>query len=69
MDEMDVESIDLGDELRQGVKPGLALAPVVLGRPSCTPCDASVTVSRSGHCVALMRLRSSVSFASGTLTT
>src|SRR5258705_10490769 len=33
VDEMNVESVDLGDELRQGVQPGLALAPVVLGRP------------------------------------
>src|SRR5262245_37243902 len=35
---------------------------------SCTPCDASVTVSRSGHCVALMRLRRSIRASSGTLT-
>src|SRR5688572_15234118 len=35
---------------------------------SCTPCDASVTVSRSGHFVALMRRRNSVSSASGTFT-
>src|SRR5215470_9258095 len=34
---------------------------------SCTPCDASATVSRSGHFVAFMRLRNSVSSASGTL--
>src|SRR5712664_1449394 len=34
-------------------------------KASCTPCDASVTVSRSGHLVALMRLRNSVSSASG----
>src|SRR5258706_9442830 len=33
VDEMNVESIDLGDELRQGVQPGLALVPVVIGRP------------------------------------
>src|SRR6267142_785470 len=33
VDEVNVESIDRGDELRQGVQPGLALAPVVLGRP------------------------------------
>src|SRR5258705_8131541 len=37
-------------------------------KASCTPCDASVTVSRSGHLVALMRLRNSVSSASGTST-
>src|SRR5580693_8447712 len=36
---------------------------------SCTPWVASVTVSRSGHFVALMRLRKSVSSASGTLAT
>src|SRR6266853_5935749 len=35
---------------------------------SCTPWDASVTVSRSGHFVALMRLRNSVSSASGKFT-
>lgn len=35
---------------------------------SCTPCVASGTVSRSGHLVALMRLRNSTSSASGTLT-
>src|SRR5687767_9661242 len=35
---------------------------------SCTPCVASGTVSRSGHRVALMRLRNSVSSASGTPT-
>src|SRR5262245_22212228 len=33
---------------------------------SCTPCDVSATVSRSGHCVAAMRRRRSTSFASGT---
>ena len=33
-----------------------------------TPWDVSVTVSRSGHLVALMRLRNSVSSASGTFT-
>src|SRR6202023_1340707 len=36
---------------------------------SCTPWVASVTVSRSGHLVALTRLRKSVSSASGTLAT
>ena len=52
------------------------LAPVVLGRPiarqllnraSCTPCESSVTCSRSGHFVALMRLRRSARSASGAL--
>src|SRR6266436_3429151 len=37
-------------------------------KASCTPWVASVTVSRSGHFVALMRLRNSVSSASGTFT-
>ena len=33
VDEMNVEPVDLGDELRQGVELRLALAPVVLRRP------------------------------------
>ena len=33
VDEMDVEPVDLGDELRQRVQPRLDLAPVVVGRP------------------------------------
>ena len=33
VDEMDVQPVDLGDELRQGVQLRLDLAPVVLGRP------------------------------------
>ncbi len=33
VDEMNVEPVDLGDELRQGVHFGLDLAPVVLCRP------------------------------------
>src|SRR5882672_4025139 len=37
-------------------------------KASCTPWDASVTVSRSGHFVALRRLRNSVSSASGKFT-
>ena len=31
--EMDVEPVDLGDELREGVQPGLARAPVVVRHP------------------------------------
>jgi hypothetical protein len=31
VDEVDVDSVDLGRELRQGVQPCLDLAPVVLG--------------------------------------
>ena len=33
VDEVDVEAVDLGDELRQGVQLRLALAPVVVRRP------------------------------------
>jgi hypothetical protein len=33
VDEVDVEPVDLGDEVRNGVQARLALAPVVLGRP------------------------------------
>ena len=33
MNEMDVQSIDLGDELRQRVQPRLYPAPVIAGRP------------------------------------
>ena len=33
VNEVDVQPVDLGDELRQGVQPRLAFAPVVLGRP------------------------------------
>ena len=33
VDEMNVEPVDLGDELRQGVEPRLHLAPVVIRRP------------------------------------
>ena len=33
VDEVDVEPVDLGDELRQGVQPPLAAAPVVVGAP------------------------------------
>jgi hypothetical protein len=48
VEEVDVQTVDLGDELREGVESRLALAPVVLGRPvarerwtvaSCVPCD------------------------------
>ena len=33
VDEMDVQPVDLGDEVRDGVQPRFARAPVVLGRP------------------------------------
>src|SRR5580698_2874351 len=38
MNEMNVQSIDLGDELRQGVEFCLNLAPVVLCRPIASEC-------------------------------
>ena len=33
MDEMDVQPVDLGDELRQGIEPRFHLAPVVVTSP------------------------------------
>jgi hypothetical protein len=33
VNEMNIDAVDLGDELRQGVEPSLYLAPVVFGRP------------------------------------
>jgi hypothetical protein len=33
VDEMDVQPVDLGHELRQGVQYGLAPAPVIIRRP------------------------------------
>ena len=33
VNEVDVETIDLGDEVRHGVEPRFDLAPVVFGRP------------------------------------
>ena len=33
VDEVNVEPVDLGHELRVGVEPGLSLAPVVVGTP------------------------------------
>src|SRR5881398_1467859 len=38
VDEMNIQSIDLGDELRQGVQFRLDLAPVVLSRPIPREC-------------------------------
>src|SRR5215208_2714676 len=38
VDEMNVEAIDLGDEVRQGLQSLLALAPVVLGLPVALEC-------------------------------
>ena len=45
MDEVDVEPVDLGDEVREGLQPRLALAPVVLGRPVA----GEVLHDREGH--------------------
>ena len=45
VDEVDVEPVDLGDEVREGVQPRLALAPVVLGRPVA----GEVLHDREGH--------------------
>jgi hypothetical protein len=33
VNEMNVEPVDLGDEVRQGLQPRFDLAPVVVGRP------------------------------------
>jgi hypothetical protein len=77
VNEMNVEPIDFGDELRQGVQFCLDLSPVIIGHPITREClhrrelhtlRASVTVSRSGHLVAFIRLRNSVRSASGTFT-
>jgi hypothetical protein len=38
VDEVDVDSVDLRDELRQGLQPRLALAPVVLRLPVAREC-------------------------------
>jgi len=78
MNEMNVEPIDLGDELREGVQSRLALAPIVFGRPVARELSNRRELhalrrirdrSRSGHRVASMRLRNSVSSASGTTLT
>ena len=68
VDEVDVFPVDLGGELRQRVRPRLARAPVVLGRPvagelpdrrQLHPCDRSATSSLPGQRVAAMRRRRS----------
>ena len=64
VNEVDVDTVDLGRELRQRVEGCLDLAPVVVRGPvrasfctvaSCTPCDWSGTISLSGHRVAATR--------------
>ena len=78
VNEMNVQPIDLGDEIAAG----RSVSPRTCANRSLSPNSArvsassraarlaiaSVTVSRSGHFVALMRLRNSVSSASGTFT-
>ena len=64
MDEVDVQPVDLGDEVRQGGQLGLAPAPVVLLRPVTRHLAdhrllharrRSVTSSRSGQWMAARR--------------
>ena len=67
VNEVNIQPIDLGHELRQGVQLRLALAPMMCGPVAreflhprgSTPCESSVTVSRPGHFAAFMRLRRS----------
>jgi hypothetical protein len=77
VNEMNVQPIDLGDELWQGVQFRLALAPIVVcapipGKfPNCRQRHALRFIRdrlRSGHLVELIRLRNSVSSPSGTFT-
>ena len=77
VNEMNVQPIDLGHELRQGVQSRLALAPIVIRRPIARELlhrrelhalRFIRDVSRSGHRVASMRRRRSTSASSGTLT-
>jgi len=74
---MNVQPVDLGDELRERVQFRLAFAPIVIGPPitrevlsrrelHALRCIGDV--SRSGHFVALMRLRNFGKFRSGKFT-
>ena len=38
VNEMNIQPIDFGDEIRQGVQLGLDLAPIILGRPIAGEC-------------------------------
>ena len=49
VDEMDVQPIDLGDELRQRVQPRLDLAPVVFRRPVARELPASSRAARPAN--------------------
>ena len=53
VDEVDVEPVDLGDELRQGVQFRLALAPVVI----CRPIAREFLHRRERHALGLIRDR------------
>ena len=78
VDEVDVEPVDLGDELRQGVELRLALAPVVVRRPVAREVLERSRAARPATCPRRspspatawpsMRRRMSSSSASGTLT-
>ena len=77
VNEMNVEPVDLGDELRQGVELRLALAPVVIGRPIARELlhrrelHALRFIRRPfpvpANLVAVMRRRRSARSSSGTL--
>ena len=78
VNEMNVEPIDLGDEMRQGIQFRLALAPIVIRRPIAREFLHrrelhALRMHRrrspwSGHRVASTRRRRSTSSASGTWT-
>ena len=78
VNEMNVQPIDLGDEVAAGRSASPRPCASRIPSPNSARASASsraarlayasVTVSRSGHLVALMRLRNSVSSASGTFT-
>ena len=53
VNEMNVEPVDLGDELRQGVQPRLALAPVVI----CRPVARELLHRRERHALRIIRDR------------
>ena len=74
---MNVEPVNLGDEFGSALSFASTLRQSYSPRPvrasactvaSCTPCDWSATVSRSGQRVAFMCLRNSTSSESGTST-
>ena len=53
MNEMNIQSIDLGDEVRQGLQFCLALSPVIIGRPITRQrlrCRELYSLGCIGHC-------------------